>query len=85
MWPALDLDNQVMMILKNVLMWSNISSRYEHIAFQVYKDLIHLSSGLTALEPAGLIYKYTTYTPCHTLYCSTSNIRDQVVTCTSLQ
>ena len=37
MWPFLGVDDHIimMMILKNVLMWSNMSSRYGHIAFQV--------------------------------------------------
>ena len=36
-WCSFDVDNHVLMILKDVPMWSKILSRRVHIAYQVYK------------------------------------------------
>ena len=38
----------MMMLLKNVLMSSNLSSKYENLAFRVYKDLkTHIRANYT--------------------------------------
>ena len=61
MWPSLDVDNHMVMILKNILMWSNTSNMCSSMAtlpFGFYKNKTRLSSGVVpvALEIAGIIY-----------------------------